>query len=84
MDPFERKSPRASAVFAGRLRFVGLKSLTFHSKLRNKVIVFKLHYFVFLFLAVCNVLHVPLISVPVSFRGAVRAYIIMWRYFAEA
>ena len=43
---------RVSAVNSGRLRFGGLRSRNFPSKLQNRIITFNLHYFVFLFLTV--------------------------------
>ena len=62
---------RVSAVNSGRLRFGGLRRRDFPSKLKNKIITLNLHHFVFLFLTVCNFLHLPVISVPLLFRWVV-------------
>ena len=62
---------RVSAVNSGRLRFRGLRSRDFPSKLKNEIITLNLHHFVFLFLTVCNFLRLPVISVHLLFRWVV-------------
>ena len=65
------KHDRVSAVNSGRLRFGGQWSRNFSSKLKNRIITFNLHYFVFLFLTVNNFSHSPVISVALLFRWVV-------------
>ena len=58
------------AVYAGRLRFVGLVGLR-GLQIVNKIITFNLYHFKHLFLTVCNILRVPVISAALPFRGVV-------------
>ena len=68
---FEVNQARVSAVNSGRLRFGGQWSRNFSSKLKNRIITFNLHYFVFLFLTVYNFSHSPVISVALLFLWVV-------------
>ena len=69
---FSGLTGRVSAVFAGRLRFVGLRRRNSSFRLEKKTITCNLHHFVFVFLTGYNVLRIPVIYVALPFRGVVR------------
>ena len=73
-----------SVAFAGRLRFVGLRSRYFHSKLKTKISTFNLHQFVYLFFIVCKSSACSCDFCNPSFPWSCLGLTVMWRYFPDA